>query len=284
MGKIVNVGLIGCGLVAQVVHIPTLNAMPDFFRITYLCDVSEQSLEHCQQLVNRYSNPKTTKSAEELCKSPAVDVVFVLNSTEFHVPHAVLALKYDKIAFVEKPMALNERDLKLITDAERDSKGTVMVGYMRRYATVFIDAVKEVGGMDRVRYATVRDIIGKNDLFIPQSGMFYKVFSDYSKEDSEQQKHTLDEQNRQGLEVDLGIPMTEASVNMWTLCGNLGWVTFHMTCHAQHMSFLRFHCDTQADGLPLFNRSHDISAMREALGMPTSVLGCSLSHQNTFWR
>jgi predicted dehydrogenase len=222
MGRIVNVGLIGCGLVAQVVHIPTLNAMHDFFRITYLCDVSVKSLEHCQQLINRHSNPKITKSAEELCGSSDVDIVFVLSSTEFHVHHAVLALKHDKIAFVEKPMALNERDLKLITDAERDSKGIVMVGYMRRYATVFIDAVKEIGGMGQVRYATVRDIIGKNGLFVSQSGMFYKVFDDFSKEDSEERRKTLDEQNRQGLEVDLGIPMTEASVNMWTLVGNLG--------------------------------------------------------------
>lgn len=251
MGKIVNVGLIGCGLVAQVVHIPNLNAMSDFFRITYLCDVSQQSLEHCQQKVIRTSNPKTTKSAKEVCDSPDVDVVFILNSTEYHVAHAVMALKNDKIAFVEKPMALNERDLKLITDAERASKGTVMVGYMRRYATAFIDAVKEIGGMDQIRYATVRDIIGQNDLFIPQSGMFNKTFGDFSPEDSKDRRETLHEQNRQGLEIDLNISLTEASEAMWTLIGNLG--------------------------------SHDISAMREALGMPTGVLGCSLSFKNTFW-
>ena len=252
MGKIVNVGLIGCGLVAQIVHIPTLNFMSDFFRITYLCDVSQQSLEHCQQIVNRFSTPKITKSAEELCGSPDVDVVFILNSTEFHVLHAVMALQYDKIAFVEKPMALNERDLKLIVDAEKASKGTVMVGYMRRYATAFVDAVKEIGGMDQIRYATVRDIIGKNELFVPQSGMFLKTFSDFSQEDLDERRRTLDEQNRQGLEVDLGIPLTDASVTMWTLAGNLG--------------------------------AHDLSAMREALGMPSRVLGCSLSFANTFWR
>ena len=252
MGKIVNVGLIGCGLVAQTVHIPTLNFMSDFFRITYLCDVSQQSLDHCQRTVNAFSRPEITKSAAEVCSSSDVDVVFILNSTEFHVQHAVLALKHDKIAFVEKPMALNERDLKSMRDAEKASKGTVMVGYMRRYASAFIDAVKEIGGMDKILYATVRDVIGRNELFVPQSGTFYKTFSDFSQEDIDEKKKTLDEQNRQGIEVDLGIPLTDASVNIWTLLGNLG--------------------------------SHDISAMREALGMPTGVLGCSLSNRNTFWR
>ena len=127
-----------------------------------------------------------------------------------------------------------------------------MVGYMRRYATAFVDAVEEIGGMDQIRYATVRDIIGRNELFIPQSGMFYKTFSDFSKEDTEERTKTVKEQNRQGLEVDLGIPVTDASEMMWFLIGNLG--------------------------------SHDLSAMREALGMPTGVLGCSLSVQNTFWK
>lgn len=252
MPKIINVGLIGCGLVCQVVWIPTLNAASDLFRITYLCDVSQQSLELCQGKVNRFSNPKITKSGGEVCSSPDVDVVFVLNSTEFHVQHAVLALKHDKIAFVEKPMALNERDLKLIRDAESKSKGTVMVGYMRRFATAFIDAVKEIGGMDRIRYATVRDIIGRNDLFVQQSGMFYKTFNDFGEEDSDEKMETLKEQNRRALEVDLGVPVTQASETMWTLLGNLG--------------------------------SHDISAMREALGMPKSVVGCSLSYDNRFWR
>ena len=252
MSKLVNVGILGLGEVAQIVHIPTLNYMSDFYRITYICDVSEKSLEHSRQKVNHFSSPKTTTSAEEVCSSKDVDVVSILSSTEFHAQHAVLALKNDKIAFIEKPMALNERDVKLIIDAEKQSKGTVMVGYMRRYAIAFIDAVKEIGDMDQIRYASVRDIIGKNGLFTAQSGTFPKYFTDYSEEVSLERKKAADELLRQGLENDLSIPVTEQSSAMWNLLGSLG--------------------------------SHDLSAMREALGMPESVLGCSLSYENTFWR
>ncbi|KAK5133558.1 hypothetical protein LTR08_007597 [Meristemomyces frigidus] len=242
--KVVKVGLIGCGEVAQVIHIPTLNHFNEYFKITYLCDVSQQALAHCQSKVVG-SPPKLTIDASELCASPDVEVVFIINSTEYHAPHAVLALQNDKVAFIEKPMAMNERDASLILDAERKSKGTVMVGYVRRYATAFLDAVKEIGGMEKITYARVRDIISRNAFFVDQSGTFPKKFSDYSKADSEELSQRATDLVQQGLAHDVGVPVTKESAAMWSLLGGLG--------------------------------SHDLSLMREALGTPQSVLGCSLN-------
>lgn len=91
-----------------------------------------------------------------LCSSQDVDLVFVANSDEYHCDHTVLALKHNKHVFVEKPMALCKRDANAIVEAERGSTGKVMVGYMRRFATAFIDAVKEVGEMDQITYVRVR--------------------------------------------------------------------------------------------------------------------------------
>jgi hypothetical protein len=180
-----------------------------------------------------------------------VDVVFVINATEYHVPHAVLALKYDKITFIEKPMAMNKRDAHILIDAEAKSKGTIMVGYMRRYATAFIDAIQEIEGMGKITYARVRDIIGKNEFFINQSGTFPKRFSDYNEADSKDLKERARDLAEQGLTQDLGIPVTKESEMMWFLLGSLG--------------------------------SHDLSVMREALGMPERVLGCSLNPMRPFW-
>jgi predicted dehydrogenase len=44
-----------------------------------------------------------------------------------------------------------------------------MVGYMRRFAPAFAEAVAEVRALDRIRYVRVRDIIGHNRLTIEQS-------------------------------------------------------------------------------------------------------------------
>lgn len=152
---IVKVGLIGCGEVAQTVHIPTLGFLNDRFLITYLCDVSLQALDFCARRVVG-PPPATTRDAATLCASSDVDVVFVINSSEYHAEHAVIALSHGKHVFLEKPAALSLRDLHSIIEAEAASAGTVMVGYMRRYAGPFVEAVKEVGGLDKILYARVR--------------------------------------------------------------------------------------------------------------------------------
>jgi predicted dehydrogenase len=53
-------------------------------------------------------------------------------------------------------MALNERDVNAIIEAEKTSEGKLMVGYMRRYAVVFIDVINEIGGLDKILYVRVR--------------------------------------------------------------------------------------------------------------------------------
>ena len=152
----VRVGIIGCGQIAQVVHIPTLNFLSDLFSISFLCDVSMGALEYCQRKFPGSLPPKITKSAADLCSSDDVDVVFVLSSDEYHVDQAILALQHDKRVLVEKPVALNIRDVDRIEEAEKASKGRLMVGYMRRYASVFESAVREIGGIDKILYARVR--------------------------------------------------------------------------------------------------------------------------------
>ncbi|PSN66002.1 NAD(P)-binding protein [Corynespora cassiicola Philippines] len=246
-GKVVRVGLIGCGEIAQVVHIPTLTFMGKYFKITYLCDKSAEALKLCASRVPGAA--RTTKDASELCSSSEVDAVFVVNSDEYHAEHAILALKHHKHVMVEKPMALTKRDVQAIIEAERESRGKLMVGYMRRYAAPFQDAVREIGGLDKILYARVRDILGPNAHFVAQSGTFSERFTDFEPEDVADKDRRGQEIVKAALDECGGIPVTEQTTLMWRIFGGLG--------------------------------SHDLSVMREALGMPTSVLGSSL--QFPFW-
>ena len=97
-----------------------------------------------------------TTSAEELIKAPDVDLVFICSSHESHANHILMSLRWDKPVFVEKPMCMSLRDADAIIDAERKSRGWVMVGYMRRYASAFTQALKEIDGMEKINYARVR--------------------------------------------------------------------------------------------------------------------------------
>jgi hypothetical protein len=267
--KIVRVGVIGCGEISQVSHIPTLGYMSDFFQITYLCDISQEALNHCKNKVAG-AIPKTTRDPAEICSSPEVDVLLITSSSEYHAAHAILALQHDKFAFVEKPMCLSLKDADAIIAAEKLSKGTVMVGYQRRYAAAFLDAVEEIGGMGKIVYARVRgksssefqeamsssqtdqtvDIIGPNSGFVKQSGTFPKAFTDFTKEDVADRNLQSATQTHQGLETENGVLVSPETAGMWNLLCGLG--------------------------------SHDLSAMREALGMPISVLGASMGFP--FWK
>jgi predicted dehydrogenase len=97
--------------------------------------------------------PKTTVNAEALCASDDVDVVLICNADEYHVSHGILALKYNKWALIEKPLALCFQGIDSLIDAEKESTGKIFVGTMRRFAPAFLEAVQEVKkyGQDSLR-------------------------------------------------------------------------------------------------------------------------------------
>lgn len=205
-----RVGIIGCGEVAQVNHIPNLNFLRHHYETTYLCDVSPNALAHCASMV-RECVPKTTRDPEELCASPNVDVVLICNSDEYHVAHGVLALKYNKWCLIEKPLAVSFRDHQKIQEAERTSTGRVFVGTMRRYAHAFLEAVQEVGGMDKIMYARVRGIIGPNSNFVGQSCTYPVIPGGFEPANSEDRARLRDEQERQALVEEFGVELTDAA-------------------------------------------------------------------------
>ncbi|KAL9086062.1 MAG: hypothetical protein Q9165_007274 [Trypethelium subeluteriae] len=243
-GRVVRVGIVGCGMVTQVVHIPTLSFLSHLFQVTYLCDVSEDATRHSQLRVAGTSKPKTTRSVEDLCTAPEVDLVIIATNHAFHASDAMIALQANKYVFIEKPVALTLQDTDLIINAEKAAGGAkVFVGYMRRYAAAFNDAVKEVKSIGKIRYARVRDIIGPNSVFVAQSGTYPRTFSDYREEDSEALRTKTHDDIEQALQAELGIAVTKETDMMWQMLSILG--------------------------------SHDLSAMREILGMPKGVVGFS---------
>lgn len=82
-----------------------------------------------------------------------------------------------------------------------------------------MDAVKEVGGLEKIQYARVRDIIGQNSQFVDQSGTFPLKFTDFAKEDSEEMFQKDDEMVKEALNKDYGIPVTPEAMRMVRLLG-----------------------------------------------------------------
>src|SRR5215203_1499473 len=151
----VKVGVIGLGEVAQIIHLPILQSLSDRFRIQAICDISPGLLcavgdRYLVEDADRYEDPFA------LVQRPDLDAIFVLNSDEYHADCVIAAARCGKHVLVEKPMCLTFPEAEAIIQARDEAGVHVMVGYMRRFAPAFVQAVAEVRGLGKISYARIR--------------------------------------------------------------------------------------------------------------------------------
>lgn len=167
----VKVGVIGLGEVAQIIHLPILEALSDRYELAAICDISAELI---QKIGTRYGVHRRYVDALELAAQRDLDAVFVLNSDEYHAECTVAAARNGKHVLVEKPMCLAPSEAEAIIRARDEGGVRVMVAYMRRFAPAFTRAVEELPSLGRIHYARIRDIIGKNALIVEQSSAVHR--------------------------------------------------------------------------------------------------------------
>jgi predicted dehydrogenase len=161
-----RVGVVGLGEVAQVIHLPVIESLPDRYELAAVCDISPGLVK---RVGDRYRVEHRYTDAAEMIASAALDCVFVLNSDEYHAECTVAALDAGLDVLVEKPMCLSPREAEEIIAARDRSGKTVMVAYMRRFAPAFVEAVQRLPELGPIRYARVHDVIGENRLIVDQT-------------------------------------------------------------------------------------------------------------------
>ena len=228
----IRVGIIGCGEVTQIMHWPSLFQLADQFEVTALCDVSPLVLEELGRLWN-VNNLATNH--RELVTRQDVDAVLIANPNAFHAEVVLDAIAAGKHVLVEKPMCVTHREASQIIAAQKNSNVVVQVGYMRRYAPAFLEACEVVRKMGEIKFARVRDFIGFNSLIVNATS---RVIRDEQLSESVKKEAKLREEV--SLDEALGGRSTPALRRAYTLMLGLS--------------------------------SHDLSAMRELLGMPSKVL------------
>jgi predicted dehydrogenase len=228
----IRVGIVGCGEVTQIMHWPSLFQLADRFEVTALCDVSPLVLEELGRLWNINS---LATNHRELVTRQDVDAVLIANPNAFHAEVVLDAIAAGKHVLVEKPMCVTHREANQIIVAEKNSNVVVQVGYMRRYAPAFLEACEVVRKMGEIKFARVRDFIGFNSLIVNATS---RVIRDEQLSESVKKEAKLREEV--SLDEALGGRSTPALRRAYTLMLGLS--------------------------------SHDLSAMRELLGMPSKVL------------
>jgi predicted dehydrogenase/threonine dehydrogenase-like Zn-dependent dehydrogenase len=130
----VRVGCIGAGSFAASVIFPNLQTIKGV-RLQAVGTVSGASAASAQ----RAFKFQTSEPPLEVLNDSNVDAVFVLTRHDAHASHAVQALQAGKPVFVEKPLAVNRKQLTELRETYAAQLQTgrtpfVMVGFNRRFA------------------------------------------------------------------------------------------------------------------------------------------------------
>ena len=125
-----NVGIVGCGRVTGLRHLPALRRL-DGARVVALADVDAGRLD---ALGRKFAVGRLYGSHDELIGDRDVELVAVCVPAALHAEVAVAALEAGKHVMIEKPLALSLEDAERIREAAAGSPGVVTMGFnMRRH-------------------------------------------------------------------------------------------------------------------------------------------------------
>ncbi len=130
-GKL-QIGIIGCGGIAESKHLPSLALFPDKCEIVAFCDII---IERAREKAAQYgtAGAKVYTDYRELLKDESIDVVHVLTPNVAHCPITVAAFEAGKHVMCEKPMAATTEDAQKMLDAWKKSGKKFTIGYQNRF-------------------------------------------------------------------------------------------------------------------------------------------------------
>jgi predicted dehydrogenase len=151
----VRLGYVGCGFVAQRIHLPDFASLPEC-RLMGLAEVRQ---DLGKRVAARFGIPKLYRTHLELAADPEIEAVGVSGPYALQGGIAEDLLRAGKHVFMEKPMAVSVARASAILDAAKAGKTRLMVGYMKRYDTgnvllkQHLDAWRQSGECGRLLYA-----------------------------------------------------------------------------------------------------------------------------------
>ena len=128
--RIVKVGIIGCGGIANGKHMPSLAKLPNVQMVAF-CDII---VERAEAAKAKYGTPdaKVYEDYKDLLADESIEVVHVCTPNRSHSFITVDALDAGKHVMCEKPMAINSAEARKMLDAQKRSGKKLTIGYQSR--------------------------------------------------------------------------------------------------------------------------------------------------------
>jgi predicted dehydrogenase len=152
-------GVIGCGAIAQIMHIPYL-AEYEQFDLVALADVHQPTLD---DVAGRYQAQRRYTDPFELIAQDDLDAVVICHSGS-HRDTIIAALDAGKHVFVEKPMTWIAREAREVAEHVKSGQRILQVGYHKLYDPAFAYVKEQLDKMQDLGVARITVLHPANEL------------------------------------------------------------------------------------------------------------------------
>ena len=137
-----NVGFIGAGSFAQGTLLPNMKGLCNFV------GVSTAKGNTARYVGDKYGFSYCAETADAIINDDKINTIFITTRHNLHAEFIIKAMKKNKNVFVEKPMAMNEKELSEIKavyeeSIEQEKPVSFMVGFNRRFSPA-VQSIKEM--------------------------------------------------------------------------------------------------------------------------------------------
>jgi predicted dehydrogenase/threonine dehydrogenase-like Zn-dependent dehydrogenase len=138
--KTINVGIIGAGNFTQEVHLPNFKKLGNLFRVYAVsCKLGDEA----ESAAKQYDAKFATTGYRDILNDANIGMVLITTRHNLHVQIAIEAAEAGKAIFLEKPMALNEKELDALVKVLEKTGVPFAVGFNRRFSPLIIK-LKEI--------------------------------------------------------------------------------------------------------------------------------------------
>ena len=93
------------------------------FELTAVCSRTQ---ERAEEFAAKHGIPHTFTSLEEMASSPLIDAVYIATPNYVHAEQSILCMNHGKHVLCEKPFASNAKEVRLMIEAAKKNKVTLM--------------------------------------------------------------------------------------------------------------------------------------------------------------
>lgn len=151
----IGIGIIGCGKIAQVRHLPEYADNQN----VRIAGVFDNNTERAQEIAARYG-AKAYDSLEELLASPDIDAVSVCVANVAHCDVTIKALESGHHVLCEKPMAVTIDECRKMVASAKACGKKLMIGQNQRLAPAHIEAKRLIDAGEIGRVLTFHTAFG----------------------------------------------------------------------------------------------------------------------------